>query len=533
MLFNSIPFLVLFLPASLLLYFLLGRLHMNAAKAWLAAVSFLFYGWWNPAFLALLMASILFNYACGYGIQVFGARPKVSLSILWAGIAGNLGALFHYKYLAALTEWLRAEGWAHGPSWGSAVLPLGISFFTFTQIGFLVDTHGGTARERGFLEYVLFVTFFPHLIAGPILHHREIMPQFAKKETYRLQWNNLAVGVSIFIVGLAKKVLLADQIAPVANDIFKHTADKHALEAWCGALAYSLQLYFDFAGYSEMALGLARMFNVKFPANFDSPYKSRSVIDFWQRWHISLTRFFTLYLYNPVSLRIMRRRAAKGLTLLKAQETTWEGFLVMLAAPTLYTMILIGIWHGAGFQFFIFGLLHGIYLCVNHAWRLFGPKATPATVHPFRAWLEGAWKGALTYFAVLVGQIFFRAKTASDAWSLLQSMFGGGTGDSPGGATGVLESILNYMGVAVPYWGYSNSMITLGILFIFALVMPNTLQIFEKEAAGTSLTRIRSTQALLRFQWRPNLLWACLLAVLALADALMVTGNSEFLYFRF
>ena len=531
MLFNSLPFLFLFLPVSVLIYYFLGYFQMNAAKFWLAALSFFFYGWWNPKFLLLLIGSILFNYCCGYLIQAFQERTKISSLILAVGIFSNLAILFYFKYLFNLLDWFHEHGFYQGYSEGSIILPLGISFFTFTQIGFLIDTQGGNARERGFLEYVLFVTFFPHLIAGPILHHREIMPQFAKKETYALNLDNIGIGISIFIMGLAKKVLLADQLAPLANDVFKHTVEKHSVEAWAGVLCYSLQLYFDFAGYSEMALGLARMFNVKFPANFDSPYKSKSIIDFWQRWHISLTRYLTLYLYNPVSLWIMRQRAAKGMPLLKAEETTLEGFLVMLALPTLYTMILAGVWHGAGLQFFIFGLLHGVYLCVNHAWRMFGPKAPKTPVSRCSSWLDGVWKWGLTYLSVLIAQIFFRAKTAQDAWQLIQCMIGRGTGDSVGGPEGVIESILDYFGFPVPYWNYTNSLITLAVAFVFVLALPNVLQLFEKE--GASLTNIRSKPPLFSFQWRPNILWGCLLAVLFLATLLMVTGNSEFLYFRF
>jgi alginate O-acetyltransferase complex protein AlgI len=531
LLFNSVTFLVLFLPLSLLVYYLLGYFQMNAAKFWLAALSFFFYGWWNPKFLLLLTGSILFNYGCGYLIQVFERKPKTSAFFLAAGILANLGLLFYFKYLLTLLNWFHDIGFYHGPSWGSAILPLGISFFTFTQIGFLIDTQGGNAHERGFLDYVLFVTFFPHLIAGPILHHREIMPQFAKKETYFLNWDNIGVGISIFIIGLAKKVLIADPLSPLANDIFRHTADKHVVEAWAGVLAYSFQLYFDFAGYSEMALGLARMFNVKFPANFDSPYKSKSIIDFWQRWHISLTRYLTLYLYNPISLWIMRRRVEKGLPLLRGGETTLGGFWMMLAVPTLYTMILIGIWHGAGFQFFIFGLLHGCYLCVNHAWRLFGPKGPKGPVSPWRFRFQGAWKWALTYLSVLIAEVFFKAKTATDAWMLIKSMAGLGTGDSLGGPEGVIESILDFLGIPIPYWNYSDSLITLAVVFAIILIPPNVLQLFEKQEP--SLTKIRSAPAFLSFQWHPNILWGFLLAVLALVNLLLVTGNSEFLYFRF
>jgi D-alanyl-lipoteichoic acid acyltransferase DltB (MBOAT superfamily) len=504
---------------------------MNLAKSWLIFASFLFYTWWNPRFVLLLAGSVLFNYACGLLIQTYQERHKVSSFLLAFAILGNLALLFYFKYLMTLMKWLHEIGFHHGQEWGSLILPLGISFFTFTQIGFLIDAQAGNAKEKGFVEYVLFVTFFPHLLMGPILHHREIMPQFAKRETYFLHWDNLAVGISLFIIGLAKKVLIADQLAPIANDVFKYTADKHALEAWCGVLAYSLQLYFDFAGYSEMAMGTARMFNVRFPANFDSPYKSRCIIDFWQRFHISLTRYFTLYLYNPVSLWIMRARAAKGLPLLKGRETAWKDFGVMLAVPTFYTMILVGIWHGAGFQFFIFGVLHSVYFCVNHAWRMFGPKGPISPATPFRLWLDGAWKWGLTYLAVLIAQVFFRAKTATDAWHLIQSMAGMGTGDSVGGTTGVLESILDYFGHPIPFWGYSNSLITLSAALVFIMVLPNVLQLFEKE--GASLTKSRSYPAIFSFQWRPNILWGAWLAVLALASLLMVTGNSEFLYFRF
>ena len=530
MLFNSVTFLVFFLPLSLLIYFLLGRFPMLLAKIWLIIVSVLFYGWWNPNFLIILVGSIFFNYLCGYLIQIFQARPKLTSLMLTLAILGNLTLLFYFKYLMTFMKWVHEMGFQHGQEWGSLVLPLGISFFTFTQIGYLIDCKGGIVQERGFLEYVLFVTFFPHLIAGPILHHREIMPQFVKKETYFFQGNNIVVGISIFIVGLAKKVLIADQLAPIANDVFQQTADKHVIEAWVGVLIYSMQLYFDFAGYSEMAIGLARMFNVKFPANFDSPFKSQSIIDFWQRWHISLTRYFTLYLYNPVSLWIMRRRAAKGLLAVKLGEATWKDFLVTLALPTFVTMIPMGVWHGAGFQFFLFGLLNAVYICFNHAWRLYGPNRTKVTLSRFWSWVDGAWKWGLTYLSISIALIFFRAKTTADAFDLIRSLFGGGTGESPGGAQGVLEAILDFFGIPVPYWNYSNSLITLAVLIIFILVLPNVLQLFEKEEA--SLTKFRSAPAFIPFHWRPNILWGFLLGILALADLLMVTGTTEFLYFK-
>ena len=489
-----------------------------------------FYGWWNPQFLILLIISILFNYTCGYLIQIFKERRGISTFLFDYRAHRQSGRSVLLQVPADLDGLVSFFGPYPRSGMGKCCVALGYFLFHLYPDRFFDRCPVRQRRGKGFLEYVLFVTFFPHLIAGPILHHREIMPQFVKKETYLINWNNVIVGISIFILGLGKKVLIADQIAPVANDIFKHTADKHVVEAWTGVLCYSMQLYFDFAGYSEMAIGLARMFNVKFPANFDSPFKSKSIIDFWNRWHISLTRYFTLYLYNPLSLGIMRRRAAKGLPPLRAGETTWKDFFTVLALPTSYTMILMGIWHGAGFQFFLFGLLNAFYLCVNHAWRLFGPKAPKIPFSRLRSLVRGAWRWALTYLSVSIALIFFRAKSTPDAFSLIGSLFGGGTGDSPGGNQGVVEAILDYFGVAVPYWNYSNALITVGVLLIFILVLPNILQLFEKEES--SLTKIRSTPAFFSFEWRPNILWGFFLAVLALADLLMVTGTTEFLYFK-
>jgi D-alanyl-lipoteichoic acid acyltransferase DltB (MBOAT superfamily) len=503
---------------------------MNVAKFWLVALSFLFYGWWNLGFLILLVGSILFNFVCGYLIQVNLAKERIASLLLVAGLSVNLGVLFYFKYALTLFDWLHSLGLYQGPSWGTALLPLGISFFTFTQIGYLIDAKGGKAREKGFMDFVLFVTFFPHLISGPILHHGEIMPQFAQKETYRFNGRNLAVGFSIFILGLAKKVLIADHCATVSNFFFLHAADDHINDAWIGALAYSLQLYFDFSGYSEMALGLARMFNVKFPANFDSPYKSKNIIEFWQRWHISLTRFMTLYLYNPLSLWIMRRRAAQGLAMLKAEETTFEGFMKMLAMPTLYTMFLIGLWHGAGFQFIIFGLLHGTYLCINHAWRMFGPKAPKTPGSPLASFFSGAWKWALTYLSVLVAEIFFRAKGVGEAWTVIKAMAGWGPWKWTRGTFGLDVTDLPHLAVAQPSF-YTHWWLYLVLLFTAILCLPNILQIFEKEQP--SFTKLRSAPAFLHFEWRPNMVWGFMLGGLFLIALLLGAGTTEFLYYRF
>ncbi|WP_336602154.1 MBOAT family O-acyltransferase [Paraburkholderia bengalensis] len=312
MLFNSFIFLTLFLPPALAGYYLLGQRWPRAAAAWLCGASIVFYGWWTPAFVGLLIGSIAFNYAMSCAIVAAPAASSRRRWLLGLAIAADLALPVRYKYLAALlTALVHASGVA--PSgWieqgmHDVILPLGISFFTFTQIGYLLDCNAGIVKERDLLGYVQFVTFFPHLIAGPILHHKEMMTQFAQPQTYGLRAENLSIGAFVFTLGLAKKVLFADTIAPYADAGF---AAPHALQwlaAWGTCLAYALQLYFDFSGYSDMAVGLAKMFGVRFPLNFHSPFKAASIIDFWQRWHMTLTRYLTAYLYYPLAMRINRR----------------------------------------------------------------------------------------------------------------------------------------------------------------------------------------------------------------------------------
>ena len=294
MLFNSYSFLLWFLPISLIGFYLLGHTRPGGARIWLIGVSFFFYGWWNAKFVLLLLASIGFNY--GVSLAILNAeQPERQRLILTIGIVSNLAALVYYKYLFWLLGLAHEIGWIAADA-GSVILPLGISFFTFTQIGYIVDCQQGLVRERGLVNYALFVTFFPHLIAGPILHHREIMPQFADDATYRLNGAKLTAGFTLFVLGLVKKVVFADSIAHYADMGFDHTAQLAVLGSWSTALAYSMELYFDFSGYSDMAVGLGAMFGVSLPINFNSPYKSTGVIDFWQRWHMTLTRYLTLLL---------------------------------------------------------------------------------------------------------------------------------------------------------------------------------------------------------------------------------------------
>ena len=287
---------------------------------------------------------------------------------------------------------------------GKIMLPLGISFFTFTQIAFLVDVYQGKVKEYNFMHYLLFVTYFPHLIAGPILHHQEMMPQLAQRKNYHLNWENVATGLLLFTLGVCKKVLWADSFAPYANDIFNglHTgALPTTYEAWSGALAYTLQIYFDFSGYTDMALGIALIFNIRLPFNFDSPYKSTSIIDFWRRWHMTLSRFLRDYLYIPLG----GNRKGKS-----------RRYLNLMA-----TMFLGGLWHGAGWTFVLWGVLHGIYLTINHLWRDFTKSRMS---FPCPGWLAGLAGGLITFVAVVTAWVLFRANDLSQAITMLKAMYG-------------------------------------------------------------------------------------------------------------
>lgn len=409
MLFNSYSFIFLFLPVVLLGFFQLGRIHPAYAAAWLALSSLFFYGYWNPAYVGLLLGSIVFNYALGIWIAKAGVkqdtRRKTRLLVL--AISANLLLLVYYKYANFFLSSINSIA-GSGLSLGEIILPLGISFFTFTQIAFLVDTWQGKVKEYNFIHYMLFVTYFPHLIAGPVLHHAEMMPQFARTATYRINWDNIATGLLLFTLGLCKKVLWADSLAPFATAIFDGAAHGMAsgtlptiYEAWSGALAYTLQIYFDFSGYTDMALGIALMFNIHLPINFDSPYKATSIIDFWRRWHMTLSRFLRDYLYIPLGgNRKGKLRRYLNLTI---------------------TMLLGGLWHGAGWTFVVWGALHGAFLVINHLWRELVSQRCLQWVPDWIGKLAG---GILTFIAVVAAWVVFRADDLAQAMVILNAMFG-------------------------------------------------------------------------------------------------------------
>jgi len=512
MLFNSFPFLFGFLPIVLVGFHLFGRFGKVVALSWLSASSLVFYGYWNKSLLLLLLGSILLNFAAAQAIVRTASRASWQRAFLWMGVVGNIGLLCYYKYWFPLLNSLGSL--AHPQRYlGSVVLPLGISFFTLTQIAYLVDLQQGEATPLNLLDHVFFVSFFPHLIAGPIVHHRDFMPQVNNSPAFRLDSRDLAVGSTWFIMGLFKKVVIADQIAAAADFLFASPQHQPAVRVWCGILSYAAQLYFDFSGYSDMAIGLARMFSLRFPLNFNSPYKARNIIDFWQRWHMTLTNFLMLYIYNPLALAVNRRRLAAGLPIGRPAVLTADGFLRIIAFPTLATMLVAGVWHGAGRQFLAFGLLHGIFICINHAWRIFSPKRATAF---FPAGLRAFSSVTVTFLAVLSAQVFFRADSSEDAFTVLA------------GAVG-LHGLGSLPNTAVTLWPW------LALIAVFSIILglPNTQEVLARYADHESAVP-RSQRAFSRLlQWQPTWSWSLLLGAAFFASFVLLKTASRFLYFQF
>jgi alginate O-acetyltransferase complex protein AlgI len=506
MLFNSPEFLFCFLPIVLLGYAILGRFGRTSVVSWLALSSLVFYAYWRIEFVLLLLGSIAFNYASSHVIFRLRERSRPQMVVLTLAISANLATLGFFKYFFPLLHFVDNT---MGLNFQliNVVLPLGISFFTFTQIAYLVDLSQETAELQDFISYILFVTFFPHLIAGPILHHREIMPQFAKGRDFGLKWPDVALGLSWFSLGLCKKVLVADRLSPYADAAFAHTSSLTMTGAWIGVLNYALQLYFDFSGYSDMAIGLARMFSIEFPFNFDSPYKAASIIEFWSRWHMTLTRYLTLYLYNPFAMWANRRRAVIGKPNSRKALRTLGGFGSLVAFPTIATMFLAGVWHGAGLQFIIFGVLHGLYLTINHAWRILRREGSLMS----RVIAQPVVSVTLTFISVLIAQIFFRSASTHNAVDVVAGLIG-----RHGFGLGELRE--------QPLHAF---------LFILALPViwffPNTQEILGQVRTVRANIFGSSTLVL----WRPNWVWATTLGSLLTGVLWYMTDTSSFLYFQF
>lgn len=515
MLFNSHIFIFAFLPLTLLLFYAAARRSAYLALSVLVLASLIFYAWDSPLeHFVVLVASISMNFVFGRAIiQAYESqRPARRRVLLAAGIAANLCVLGFYKYTGFLFNTIGIPS-----PFADIYLPLGISFFTFTQIAYLVDASCGRAKEYSPIHYVLFVTYFPHLIAGPILHHREMMPQFANRRIFTFRAENLSIGLSIFVIGLAKKLLLADPVAPLADAAFNATANGIALtiaEAWLGALAYAMQIYFDFSAYSDMAIGISRIFGIRLPVNFASPYKAASIVEFWRRWHMTLSRFLRDYLYIPLGGN------RHGLT---------RRYLNLII-----TMLLGGLWHGAAWTFVIWGGLHGIYLCINHAWSHFGAK--------FGYALPRALSVCITFIAVVIAWVFFRAESAMHANAMLHAMLGLNGISLP---TTVLRILGEHVGdgpvaqlLGLQFDGmfhngiyeYPGELLTgIGVLLAIVWFLPNTAQLFARYRPALMPWRDAATKLV----WRPTLAWSVYGAVLFVAAIFAISQDSPFLYFRF
>ncbi len=498
MLFNSHEFIFLFLPLALFVFYFFGkRFGHEIAMLWLVLASLFFYAWWNPVYIWLILLSMLFNY--GMGLTLSGKKSRRTL--LAIGVVANLSLLGYYKYANFFVD---AVNDLTGASFNlnNILLPLAISFFTFQQIAYLVDAYQRKTEEHSFLHYALFVTFFPQLIAGPIVHHGEMMRQFSRPETFRFNSRKMELGLTVFSLGLFKKVLLADGIARYSTPVFQAAFAEDnmtVIDAWIGALGYSFQLYFDFSAYSDMAIGIALMFGICLPVNFMSPYKAVNIIDFWRRWHMTLSRFLRDYLYFPLGGNR------------KGKARRYVNLMI--------TMLLGGLWHGAAWTFALWGGLHGVYLIINHVWhymrRLMGHDIEKSTL-----WGRILARG-ITFLALVIGWVYFRAESFESANYILSTMFGFRH-------VSILGSEL-----------FPGRILYQGLIWLIALsalvwLMPNVLQWtgYVESEHGWKSKRIPQRLVAL-FQFRLTPMWAVFCSALMIFSILKLTHVSEFLYFQF
>lgn len=508
MLFHTPVFLFVFLPMALLGWLVVMRWEKpSAATAYLGVVSLAFYGWWSAPHLGLLLVSICVNYALGLYMVRRRGRPEAQ-RVLVLGIVANLLLLAGFKYAGMLCgtyTWLTGV-MVKVPEFE---LPLGISFFTFLQIAYLVDLARDDAPAPGFSPYLLFVTFFPHLIAGPLVHHSELIPQFNLKSR-EVPWAGLASGFTIFVIGLFKKLVLSQQVGVWSDAMFNGAAAgivPSLIDSWIGVLSFALLIYFDFSAYSDMAIGLARMFNIRLPENFNSPYKSASIIDFWRLWHITLSRFLRDYLYVPLGGR---------------REGTPRHYLNLMTV-----MLLAGLWHGASWQFVVWGGMHGFYLWLNHLWRDCSPRRLPHVLGV-----------SLTFLAVLIAWVPFRATSWDSCMAIYHSMLGFNGVVLPAHYQALIPAAisgaLDQRGVifgALSVYGGGMQLLQLGGLLCIVWFFPNTQQFMSTYQPCLYLTPMQPS----RLQWHPTLVAGVVAgAVGAYLMLLAIQGKAgEFIYFQF
>ncbi|MEN8220292.1 MAG: MBOAT family O-acyltransferase [Pseudomonadota bacterium] len=476
MLFNSHVFIFAFLPIVLIGYFLLNHARLIlAGKVWLVCASLFFYSWWNIVYLPILVSSILFNYIIANKILEYDKQHKNIIAkklIFIVGIVFNIGLLAYFKYMDFFID---NVNFVFGTKFDllNLALPLAISFFTLQQIAFLVDVYEGLIKERRFIDYALFVSFFPKLIAGPIVYHKEMMPQFKSLHNKLFNPKNFSIGLFVFSIGLFKKVVIADSFAVWASRGFDIAQTLNFLAAWATSLSYTFQLYFDFSGYTDMAIGIALMFNIKIPINFNSPYKATNIINFWQRWHITLSRFITSYIYTPI-IKSMPR-------------ITFTNSMI----ATFLAMFIAGLWHGAAWTFVLFGAMHGIALIINHYWRRLKFKMSK-----FLAWF-------VTFNFVNISFVVFRATEWEDVIKVLKGMFGFSGIEFEQPFFAIIEFPRESLDIVV-------MILCCGAI---AFIAKNTIELMQA--------------------FKPNLLYLVAQPVLLVISVLYLSTFSEFLYFNF
>jgi D-alanyl-lipoteichoic acid acyltransferase DltB (MBOAT superfamily) len=524
MLFSSPTFLCGFLPLSLIGFYLVASINKTAAKVFLIAISLVFYGWASTRFLPLLIGSVVVNYFIGRQIQIdtrSGAERRAAM-LRTAGVAGNLALLIYFKYTNFLLDNFNELARTNFHI-ASIVLPLGISFFTFQRIAYLVDSARGEFQDASFLDFAASSLLFPQLISGPIVFFKELAPQIASSQLGSRAGRNLTVGLVIFAIGLFKKIVIADNVSYVSDPVFDaaaHGATLGAAAAWIGVLSYTVQLYFDFSGYSDMAIGAARMFGLLLPLNFHSPLRATSIIEYWRRWHMTLNRFMVRYFFQPISVQLTRVSMTVGLSEERA-------FLFSVVFPVFLTFVVLGIWHGAGWTYVLFGVLHASYVSVNEVWRdtrrrwrrAAGRRGKPPTPSIY----ERLVAHGLTLLCVFIANAMFRADTVSVALSFYRSMFG-------------LVSNADFAGF---YRLEALLFVVAGWIIIF--LFPNTQQIVSAYRPSVNWRQWRDVAipASARFiHWCPNAVGLACVGVLVASDVTatiieMSREPAQFIYFQF
>ena len=543
--FNSYEFIFAFLPVTVLGFWVLHQVRgRGAALVWLLLASAVFYAYASPEGLLTILPSILLDYAIARALLQLGAsRLRLRRVLVFVGVAANVAFLGYFKYRNFFLDSLNTALATHFEI-VRVLLPLGISFLVFQKLAFLADVYVGEVKSVRLREFLLFTLFFPRVIAGPIVHYREVMPQLtsAPEERWKV---NVAVGICLFSIGLFKKTFIADTLAQYVAPGFDTQGGSPGLVlAWMALFSYALQLYFDFSGYSDMALGVARMVGVRLPMNFNSPYKAASIIEFWNRWHITLTRFLTEYIYTPLVLRISRSRLAAGKSVIRGRRSTGSAIAALVAVPTLVTMAISGLWHGAGWQFIVWGLLHGVYLTINQIWRLLRPKSFAESDHYDRI-MQPAGR-ALTFGAVLLALVFFRSQSLSSATSFLANLSG-----LHGPYPHIVE-LIERSGVALPFsiLSMALSLKVFGwivLLLIAVNCLPNSLELLRRfepaldfPTEGADKAAVEVTDAA-RSWWSRighagehgldlSVITATVLATLCVLGALALDQNKGFVY---